>query len=35
MPDLAAAGNGAITFLFNAGRYYGAVPEHYLQLFLN
>ena len=27
MPNLAAAGNGAITLLFNAGRFYRAVPE--------
>jgi hypothetical protein len=27
MPDLAAAGDGAMTLLFNAGRFYRAVPE--------
>jgi hypothetical protein len=26
-PNPSAAGNGAITFLFNAGRIYRAVPE--------
>jgi hypothetical protein len=35
MSDLAAEGNGAITLLFNAGRFYCTVPEHYLQLFIN
>jgi len=31
MPNLAAAGYGAITLLFDAGRFYRAVPEPHRQ----